>query len=92
MTSLGATTGRARYTEGRWGLLVLTVTRPGAKPVQSEFDTKVPDELAELEKQFNQHRAEGMMAIAVSPTEKKQLQSFDPAAEEIVFHAPLVGG
>jgi len=73
--------------------MVLTVARTGHTPVEREFDTTVPDELAELEKQFQQNRDEGMLAVATRPDGSKvQVNDLDQEAEEIVFHSPLVGG
>ena len=73
--------------------MVLTVARTGVEPVTYEFDPAVPDELAELEKQFADRRAEGMLAVATSTgSTPTQINNLDTEAEEIVFHSPLVGG
>lgn len=75
--------------------MTVTVTRPGYVPEQQELDPAIPEELAELEKQFAQHKEAGMMAVSVSGKKRTQMTSvkdIDTEAQEIIFSAPLVGG
>ena len=65
--------------------------RRGDTPVH--WDPTDPGSVATAEVAFLAMRRAGMLAFKVTPgKETEQLETFDPAAEEVLFTRPIAGG
>lgn len=57
------------------------------------FDAKDAAAVAEAEKRFKELTGAGFTAaVRTGPGEQELVRSFDPAAEEVLFHPRLKGG
>lgn len=59
-----------------------------------QWDRRNSDEIAVARSRFNELRAKGYLAYRVnrSGNQGEVLDTFDPTAERIILHAPMVGG